>query len=137
MEEILLTMPIKDLETILSQLSPVLLDEEYVFCSLNSIPQGLKPLSTYQEKEGLSIICTETDAKNFGLAYESVFRCITLSVNSSLEAVGLTAAVANVLTTANISANVVAAYHHDHVFVPVERASEALSLIKGLSNTSS
>jgi hypothetical protein len=48
-------------------------------------------------------------------------------VHSSLEAVGLTAAVAGALTAAGISANVVAAFHHDHVFVPADRAEAAMA----------
>ena len=55
------------------------------------------------------------------------FRRITLGVQSSLEAVGLTAAVAGALTAVGISANVVAAFHHDHVFVPAERAADAMA----------
>ncbi|WP_036823971.1 ACT domain-containing protein, partial [Photobacterium sanctipauli] len=58
-----------------------------------------------------------------------VFKGITLTVHSSLEAVGLTAAVATRLAEYSISANVVAAYYHDHVFVPVNRAEEALQAL--------
>ena len=54
---------------------------------------------------------------------------ITLRIHSSLEAVGLTAAVATKLAKAGITANVVAAYFHDHIFVPVERADEAVKLL--------
>jgi hypothetical protein len=55
-------------------------------------------------------------------------------VHSSLEAVGLTAAVAAVLAAAGISANLVAAFHHDHVFVPADRAGEALDRLRRLSS---
>ncbi len=58
---------------------------------------------------------------------------ITLQVHSALEAVGLTAAVSHVLTGAGISANVIAGYTHDHVFVPVERADDAMSVLATLS----
>ena len=64
-----------------------------------------------------------------------VFRRITLGVHSSLEAVGLTAAVAAALTAAGISANVVAAFHHDHVFVPADRAEDALACLRALQAT--
>ena len=53
-------------------------------------------------------------------------------MQSSLEAVGLTAAVAAALTEAGISANVVAAFHHDHVFVPAGRVDEALDCLRRL-----
>jgi hypothetical protein len=58
-----------------------------------------------------------------------VFQRITLSVHTSLEAVGLTAAVSSALAREGISANVVAAYYHDHIFVPVAKANQALSCI--------
>jgi hypothetical protein len=64
------------------------------------------------------------------LAYESKFKQITLTVHSSLDAVGLTAAVATKLSSYGISANVVAAYYHDHIFVQSEKADEALSALK-------
>ncbi len=47
-----------------------------------------------------------------------------------MEAVGLTAAVATKLASYGISANVVAAYYHDHIFVQIEKADEALLALK-------
>ncbi len=58
---------------------------------------------------------------------------ITLEVHSALEAVGLTAAVARVLTDAGIPSNVIAALHHGHLFAPVDRAGEALAALEGLA----
>jgi hypothetical protein len=55
-----------------------------------------------------------------------------LTVHSSLEAVGLTAAVSKALTEANISCNVVAAYYHDHIFVPVKDAKQAMRVLEKL-----
>ena len=57
---------------------------------------------------------------------------ITLTVHSDLQAVGLTAAVAEVLTKASISCNVVAAAFHDHIFVPADRAADALAELAGI-----
>ncbi len=81
----------------------------------------------------MTLILPAEVAAAHDLAASAPLRMITLSVHSSLEAVGLTAAVAAVLTEAGISANVVAAFHHDHVFVPAERAQDALSALQGLS----
>jgi hypothetical protein len=58
---------------------------------------------------------------------------ITLDIHSSLEAVGLTARVATALTEHGISANMIAGFHHDHVFVPWERRDEAMTALRGLS----
>ncbi len=68
-----------------------------------------------------------------GVAYEFVAAWITLEIHSALEAVGLTAAVSRVLTEAGISANVVAGYTHDHVFVPLDRADDAMRALAELS----
>ena len=125
-------MAIQDLDTLLSQLKPVMAAEEYVYCCLEATPQTIEPLSVFQEEEGVSVICRRQQAEDSGWSYEGVFKCITLTVHSSLEAVGLTAAVSTALTEANISANVVAAFHHDHIFVPSHRAEEALAVIESL-----
>jgi len=45
----------------------------------------------------------------------------------------LTAAVSHVLTGAGISANVVAGYTHDHVFVPLDRADDAMRALATFS----
>ena len=58
---------------------------------------------------------------------------ITLTVHSSLEAIGLLASVATSLATAGIPCNAVAAYHHDHLFVPNELADQALSVLRGIA----
>lgn len=54
-------------------------------------------------------------------------------MHSSLEAVGLTAAVAARLAEPGISANVVAGFFHDHVFVPWARREEAVEALWGLA----
>lgn len=123
----------EDLHNLLSSLSPVVMEGEFVFCTFAGSGygdnSGLEPIASYMEREGLTLIVPRHKADEHAIAYESVFRCITLTVHSSLEAVGLTAAVAETLAERGISANVVAAYYHDHIFVPsrqVERARQAL-----------
>ncbi len=69
-----------------------------------------------------------------GWAYDFVAAMITLKVRSRLDTVGLTAVVSSLLANAGISCNVVAGYFHDHLFVPVERAGEALELLGRLSS---
>jgi hypothetical protein len=59
--------------------------------------------------------------------------CLTLTVHSALDGVGLTAAVASALADEGIPCNMVAAFHHDHVFVPEERAEEALAILRALA----
>jgi hypothetical protein len=60
---------------------------------------------------------------------------ITLTVNSDLQAVGLTAVFASALGKAGISCNVVAGAYHDHIFVPIERTSEAIKVLKNMETS--
>lgn len=123
---------ITDLETLLREMQPDLRPGDYVYCSVpaedTSWP-SLKPLGFFREEEGLTLILDKADADRVGLAYGPVMRCITLTVHSALEAVGLTAAIAVALTRHGISANVVAAYHHDHIFVPADDAERAIAAL--------
>ena len=123
----------EDLDKLLSSMSPELLKTEFVFCTVPGGTYGdhkdLNPLATFKESEGLTLVITRDDADRSGFQYESSFKCITLTVHSSLEAVGLTAAVSTKLSEHNISANIIAAYYHDHVFVPSGAADKALTLL--------
>lgn len=127
-----------ELEKLLAFLQPKLLKGEYVFCSSNTMSCSdaleLEPVATYREEEGLSLILTKAAAMQAGFDYSSVFKCITLTVHSSLDSVGLTAAIANRLSKHGISANVVAAYYHDHVYVPLAKAEQAFELLSDLQN---
>ena len=128
----------RDLATLIANMAPELATGEFVFCTFAAgSPEEfarLSPLATFQEAEGLSLVLSRETAEGEGLAYQGVMRCISLTVHSSLDAVGLTAAVASALAEEGISANVVAAYYHDHIFVPVERAQEALTLLRRLGS---
>ena len=124
---------IVNLETLLKAMSPALHDEEFVFCSVNgelSDYQSLTPVATFKESEGLTLVLQKQVAIHAGIDFEGVFRMITLTIHSSLDAVGLTAAVSTKLTEKGISANVIAAYYHDHIFVQSEQAEFAIAALK-------
>ncbi|WP_201593305.1 ACT domain-containing protein [Psychrobacter sp. Pi2-51] len=128
---------ITDINELLGSMQPALVDELFVFCTVKGqLAEYVKlaPLATFVEPEGLTLVLTKDNADEAGLQYEGVFRQITLTVHSSLEAVGLTAAVSTKLTSKGISANVIAAYYHDHIFVSDDKAEQALSALKELSN---
>lgn len=128
-----------DLARLVAQMRPMLDPEPYVFCTFASRTPaelaGYDPVGLFVETEGVTAILPVERARELGLAEAEWFRRITLTVHSSLEAVGLTATVAGVLAAEGISANVVAAYFHDHVFVPEERADEALGVLRALTGT--
>ena len=129
----------QNLNELLATMQPELIDKAFVFCTVaGHFKQyiALEPIATFIESEGLTLVLTKDKADEAGLNYEGVFRQITLTVHSSLQAVGLTAAVSTKLTSKGISANVIAAYYHDHIFVSLEKAEQALLSLKELSNES-
>ncbi len=127
---------ITDLAELLRSMQPELQPSEFVFCHVTGeLTQylTLKPIATFVEAEGLTLVLEKALAEQAGLFFDSSFRQITLTVHSSLEAVGLTAAISNQLASKGISANVIAAYYHDHVFVPTDKAEAALIALSELS----
>ena len=122
-----------NLTTLLETLSPTLNPMEMVFCCLELVDvKGifeLQPFAIIRESEGWTVIIGRDIADKMGWEYQGVFGCITLEVHSSLEAVGLTAVVSSALAERGISANVVAGFHHDHIFMLLDRAKEALNIL--------
>lgn len=124
----------RDLAALLRGMSPRLNDGSYVYAQVSTgVPAGSDPVVVVREAEGTTLVLEQQQADLMGVAYEFVAAWITLEIHSALEAVGLTAAVSRVLTEAGISANVVAGYTHDHVFVPLDRADDAMRALAELS----
>ena len=123
----------RNLQRLLAEMNPILDPDHYIFAS---VPKGtalsVDLLMRFQEVEGDTVILTVKNAAQEGLSGEP-FRRITLSVHSALEAVGLTAAFSACLADHGISANVVAGYYHDHIFVPESDASRAVLALQALS----
>jgi hypothetical protein len=92
----------------------------------------LQPAAVVVEEEGTTLVLGAEDARGAGLRSEAEWAWLSLEVHSSLEAVGLTAAIATALADVGIPANVLAAYHHDHVLVPPDRADDAIRALEGL-----
>lgn len=89
--------------------------------------------ATISEAEGLTTVVTVDDARSVGAPVDFEAAWLTLTVWSSLEAVGLTAAVSRVLADAGIACNMIAGYHHDHLLVPAAQAEQATRLLRTLS----
>ena len=122
-----------DLAALLRGLSPRRNPGRYVYAQVDAVPAELAPVVVVREDEGVTVVVAQEAADALGLAYAYVAAWITLEVHSALEAVGLTAAVARALADAGISANVVAGFAHDHVFVPHDRADEAMAVLRALA----
>ena len=105
----------------------------FVLVSPDTAPQLLgTAIGTFREDEGVTAIVPAALAEELGIEGTDFAR-ITLMVHSDLEGVGLTAAVSGALADAGIACNVVAAFHHDHAFVPSTRADEAIDVLRKLA----
>jgi hypothetical protein len=134
-------MTVSDLREMLRGLTPTLDETEYVFASTpdRSRLATLAPFARgfFVEEEGATFILPGDVAHAHGLPDEPRLRRIVLNVLSSLEGVGLTARVSSALASAGIPCNMVAAFHHDHVFVPEEMALRALEILEDLQRQAS
>ncbi|MBR0758677.1 ACT domain-containing protein [Bradyrhizobium sp. vgs-9] len=126
----------RDLDALLRNMKPELLDGTFVFCTIppsEPIPAGVNPLLTFREQEGTTLVILREEAEASGLRYAFASHLITLTVHSALDAVGLLAAVTARLAAAGISVNAVSAFHHDHLFVPADRADKAMTVLRAMS----
>lgn len=135
-------MPEKNLKKLLANINPELASEEYLFCTVtgddkNVLNSGmtpdpeLEPIATFREKEALTLVVEAGRAAKAGLTGNGPWSLITCTINSDLNAVGFLAAMASALAERGISVNAFSAYYHDHLFVPADRAEEALAILKG------
>lgn len=116
---------ITDLGRLLAEMRPARHADRYGFEALD--PDAPLPAAVFaliHEEEGMTLVAPFPDGE---------WARITLMVHSSLSAVGLSAAIAQALAVHGISANIIAGYHHDHIFVPWARRDEALAALEALS----
>jgi uncharacterized protein len=127
----------KDLDKLLKTMKPTLNVGEYVFCTTQDLQQVniSEVILFFRENEGFTIILEKKVADRLQLGYTFIASWITLTVHSSLEAVGLTAAFSKALTDENISCNVVAGYFHDHIFVDIKDAQKSMTVLNRFSET--
>lgn len=126
----------RNLLMLLRDMEPHLFAEPYGYVVLptgEAMPTGLVPFATIAEQEGLTIVASADSLACAGLAAEPLWARISLTIHSDLSAVGLTAAFAEALTGQGISANVIAGFYHDHLFVPWDRRSGALAALTALA----
>lgn len=126
-----------DLKSLLRSMAPVVTEQECVFTTLRdpSLLKDIDALCIFREKEAITAICPKACAEAFGLPFDGTYRQITLTVHSSLQAVGFLAAVSSALAQAGIPCNAVSAFYHDHIFVPAASAPRAASVLAFLART--
>ncbi|MBN2426289.1 MAG: ACT domain-containing protein [Calditrichaceae bacterium] len=125
-----------DLKRLLENMNPVMDSAEYVFCTQYSINENFSPLGLFKEAEGWTMILDRSQADRAGIPYDVVFNKITLNIHSSLEAIGFTSAIAAELTKHGIPANIVAAFYHDHLFIPIAHAADCMQILLNLKENS-
>ena len=123
------------METLLKNMKPKHNAGDYVFCTVRNIETiDLNQIEMFfREEEGFTVILKKEAADSLNLDYSAIMSWITLTVHSSLEAVGLTAAFSKALSENNISCNVVAAYYHDHIFINKKDTEKAMEVLRKLS----
>ena len=125
---------LSDLAVLLASMQPELHAGTWAWCALppGTPTDGLDAAATVRETEGTTVVVDEAQAvaRGWPVAFRSAW--ITLTVHSALAAVGLTAAFARALGDAGIACNVIAGVHHDHLFVPVDRAGDAMAALQAL-----
>lgn len=135
-----MTKVVRDTQAMLAGMTPVLTEGVYVFCTTRDADIIARAASSafgfFKEEEGTTLILTRSDAKAFGFDDTMAMRRIVLNVFSALDGVGLTAAVAGALAAQGIPCNMIAAFHHDHVFVPAEMADRAIAVLQELQRSS-
>ena len=130
----------RNLETLLQNMKPEMHEGVFVFCTIpedEEIPPTIRPVHIFREREGTAFVVRREEADSVGMPYQFASRLITLNVHSSLDAVGFLAAITTQLAEAGISVNPVSAFYHDHLFVPDDRAVEALHHLQSMSMTPS
>src|SRR3954447_728262 len=126
----------RDLDALLRNMKPDRRPGIFVFYTIpteQTIPAALSPLLTFREQEGTTLVIPREEAEAAGLRYAFASCLITLTVHSALDAVGFLAAVTARLAAAGISVNAVSAFHHDHLFVPADRADDAMAVLQEMS----
>jgi ribonuclease HI len=127
-----------NLDILLQSLKPILNTEEFVFSSLTATgleQLQLTPICQFREEEGITVIIPRQQADRKNLQYKYIYRQITLSVHSSLAAVGFLAVISEKLSEAAISVNVISGYYHDHLFIPRDRVTEAMAILEEISRS--
>lgn len=123
-----------NLAKLIASMQPKLMPHTYVFAKTQDKALAAKAdaLMTFHETEATTLILRQTEADKHGIDYDFPCRQITLNIHSSLEAVGFIALIATQLSKYNMGVNPVAGFYHDHLFIDVNRADDAMQALAEL-----
>lgn len=126
-----------NLSVLLASMQPVLNETVYGFATVSADydSSSLTPLLTFHEPEGVTLIVELEKAEAANLTTEFACRMISLNIHSSLDAVGFLARITTHLAKLGMGVNPVSGFYHDHLFVPADRAEEALEALRELSES--
>ncbi|WP_259939187.1 ACT domain-containing protein [Jannaschia sp. W003] len=112
---------------------PVLDPQPYVFATVRGPVPDVRSIMRFEEAEGTTLVLAPEAARAAGL--ETAFPCrrITLNVHSALDAVGFLAAVTARLAAEGMGVNPVAGFFHDYLFVPEDRAADAMAALRAMA----
>ena len=116
-----------DLHRLLAGLAPELAPRPRAFrTQAHDAPVPANALLLFREDEGTTVIVEDESA-------EPAWAQITLRIHSSLDAIGMMAAISAELADVGVPCNVISAYYHDHLFVPWAKRDAALAALRTLS----
>lgn len=119
----------RDLGRLLAGLAPSIRPVPYVVVETeDDVPAA----AIIVEDETTTKIVEQAVADTHALTYNFVAAWITCTIESDLEAVGMTAAISRALADAGIACNVLAGSRHDHLLVPWDRRDDAIAVLSAL-----
>jgi len=121
-----------DLQRMLAEMRVAIRDDVYCMVSLAAPSDQLRASAAAMitEEEAVTLVITAAQAEAEDLPYDFAAAWLTLEVHSSLHAVGLTAAVARMLTDEGIPCNVLAGFYHDHLLVPAGEGERVKAILE-------
>jgi hypothetical protein len=124
-----------NIDVLLHSMNAIIMAEPFVYITAESFSDEEKKeaIMIFKEKEGFTLILSETSAKKFKRSYKDRWAMITLGVHSDLNAIGFLAAITARLAQKAISVNAVSAFYHDHLFIPWDKRRSALSTLRSFN----
>ena len=126
---------ITDLDRLIKNMEPVLHQDTFVFTTFGDDQDlsAFDPIMMFKEREGITLIVTQAVAEAQNVKYEFPSRMITLNIHSALDAVGFLARVSSHLAAIDMGVNPVAGFFHDHLFIPADRADDAMLALQEMT----